>query len=210
VARREAGCHEITVTRLAVNRHETAQCRRRPAARPVRRAALLMASILAVGGALTACGTDPQTTGAATDSPAASAGLLAYSSCMRSHGVPNFPDPASSGGIPKLTQQQLGVSQAQFAAAQSACQHLLPPGQSLSGQPQQTISAQQQADYLKAAACMRSHGLTNFPEPTFAGGRVEFPMLEHLVDLNSPQFSRAYKICRKLIPPGLPYSGSGG
>jgi len=191
--------------------------RRRPR---LRGAAVMTAGILAVGVGVVACGSDPSTPGRATGSPASAAspsadgstqatGLLAYSSCVRSHGVPNFPDPDSSGGIPKETGQQLGVSLPQLQAAQSACQHLIPPGESLSGQPIQTITAQQQQYYLKAAACMRSHGITNFPEPVFQGGQVEFPMLQHLVDLNSPQFTQAYHACRKLIPPGLPDSGSG-
>jgi hypothetical protein len=189
-----------------------------PKRRPrLRGAALMMAGILAAGVAVAACGGDPSTPGGATGSPATAAspsadgstGLLAYSSCMRSHGVPNFPDPASGGGIPKETGPQLGVSLSQLQAAQSACQHLIPPGESLSGQPIQTITAQQQQYYLKGAACMRSHGITNFPEPVFQNGQVEFPMLSHLVDLNSPQFTQAYHICRKLIPPGLPDSGSG-
>jgi hypothetical protein len=179
--------------------------------------ALITAGILAAGVAVAACGGGPSTPGAGTGpaataaSPSAdgSTGLLAYSSCMRSHGVPNFPDPASSGGIPKETGPQLGVSDSQLQAAQNACLHLIPPGQSLSGQPIQTITAQQQQYYLKAAACMRSHGITNFPEPVFQNGQVEFPLLSHLVDLNSPQFAQAYHVCDKLIPPGLPDSGSG-
>jgi len=28
-------------------------------------------------------------------------GLVAYSACMRSNGVPNWPDPTRSGGLPK-------------------------------------------------------------------------------------------------------------
>lgn len=129
---------------------------------------------------------------------------------MRAHGVPNFPDPSSDGGIPKETGQQLGVSLSQLQAAASACQHLIPAGESLGGQHIQTITTQDQQYYLKAVACMHAHGITNFPEPVFQDGQVEFPMLQHLVDLNSPQFMRAYQICRKLIPPGLPDSGSGG
>jgi hypothetical protein len=183
-----------------------------------RRAVLMTAGFIAVGAAVAACGSGSSTPGAATGSTSTSppaggstqsTGLLAYSSCMRSHGVPNFPDPTSSGGIPKETQQQLGVSQSQLDAANGACLHLIPAGESLGGTVTTPITAQQQQDYLKAAACMRSHGITNFPEPSFRGGQVEFPELQHLVDVNSPQFARAYSICRKLIPPGLPDSGSG-
>jgi hypothetical protein len=188
--------------------------RRRPR---LRRPALITAGILAAGIAVAACSGGSSTPGGATGSPATAAGasaggttgLLAYSSCMRSHGVPTFPDPTSSGGIPKETGQQLGVSLSQLQAAGDACQHLIPPGESLSGQQIQTITAQQQQYYLKAAACMRSHGISNFPEPVFQNGQVEFPMLQHLVDLNSPQFTQAYHVCQKLIPPGLPDSGSG-
>lgn len=130
---------------------------------------------------------------------------------MRSHGMVKFPDPNSSGGIPKEAPQQLGVSTSQLQEAQHACLHLLPAGQSLSGQASQTVTAQDQQDYLKAAACMRSHGIANFPEPSFSNGQVEFPKLAHLVDLNSPLVARAYHVCQKLIPAGLPYSsGSGG
>jgi len=80
----------------------------------------------------------------------------------------------------------------------------------LSGNANQTISVEQQQYYLKAAACMRSHGVTNFPEPSFFGGSVEFQGLGHLPGVHSPLFTHAFHICQKLIPPGLPYrSGSG-
>ncbi len=176
----------------------------------------MTAGILVVGVAVAACGGGSSSPGAA-DGPTAdggtqATGLLAYATCMRSHGVPNFPDPTSSGGIPKqgVISAERAVSNSQAQAAQNACRHLLPTGQSLSGTPGHTITPQQQQYYLKAAACMRSHGITNFPEPAFQQGQVEFPMLEHLVDINSPQFIRAFKTCQKLIPSGLPYSGSQG
>lgn len=130
---------------------------------------------------------------------------------MRAHGVPNFPDPAGSGGIPKETPQQLGVSLSQFQAAQTDCKRLLPAGGSLSGTNNQTITLAQQQYYLKAAACMHSHGITDFPEPSFFADSVEFQGVGHLPGGGSPSFRHAFDICRKLIPPGLPYgSGSGG
>lgn len=180
--------------------------------------ALLTAGILAFGVLVTACGsqsapggaTDSTSTGSSAGGNAPGKSLLAYSTCMRSHGVPNFPDPSSTGGIPKEELRQLGISQSQLNTANRACQHLIPAGESLSGQTPRTIPAQDQRDYLKAAACMRSHGITSFPEPAFQNGQVEFPRLEHLVDINSPQFRAAVKICQKDIPPGLPDSGSQG
>jgi hypothetical protein len=189
--------------------------RRRPR---LRRAALMTAGALAVGIAVAACGGSPSTpgvaTGSTTNTTAASpsargstqaTGLLAYSSCMRSHGVPNFPDPDSSGGIPKPAAAGAlqEVSNSQSQAATNDCRHLLPAGKSLGGQPSQTVTAQDQHYYLHAAACMRSHGFTNFPDPVFSGGSVNFPVPAS-IDANSPQFAQAVHACQKLIPAGLP------
>ncbi|HEY2592976.1 MAG TPA: hypothetical protein VGK33_03655 [Chloroflexota bacterium] len=100
---------------------------------------------------------------------------LAYSRCMRSHGVPNFPDPTSSGAIPKVSLAQLGVSSSEFQAAEKACRSLLPTGESLQQQadclmmgncPAAEVRQMLAAD-LKYARCMRSHGLSNWPDPTF-------------------------------------------
>ena len=37
------------------------------------------------------------------------------------------------------------------------------------------ISPQEQSEYLRAVACIRSHGVPNFPDPTFSGGGVHLP-----------------------------------
>ena len=50
-------------------------------------------------------------------------------------------------------------------AASNACRHLLPNGGVSKGN---TISSADQADYLKAAGCMRTHGIPNFPDPTLS------------------------------------------
>jgi hypothetical protein len=125
---------------------------------------------------------------------------------VRSHGVPDFPDPDSSGQIPKeaVVRALGGVSDSRARAATNACANLNPAGQ---GNP--TLTAQEQQDYLKAAACMRSHGITNFPDPTFPGGRVNLS-IPSSIDTKSRQFTQAAQTCTKLIPAGLPYSRPGG
>jgi hypothetical protein len=187
------------------------------------RGTLLAAGALAAGIALAACGggrSAPGVAAASTTTATAShstgggtqaTGLLAYSSCVRSHGVPNFPDPSGSGGIPKqaVVNAFREVSNSQAEAAQNDCKDLLPPGGSLSGQASQPVTAQDQQDYLKAAACMRSHGIANFPDPTFSGGSVDLN-IPSSIDTNSKQFNQAREICQKLIPRGLPDSGSEG
>ena len=80
---------------------------------------------------------------------------LAFSECMRSHGLPDYPDPNSQGGILISNGSETGTPQ-QFASASKACDHLLPNGgQETPAQTREDVSAD-----LKIAACMRSHGIT--------------------------------------------------
>jgi hypothetical protein len=73
---------------------------------------------------------------------------------------------------------------------------------------QVTISAADQADYLKAAACMRSHGVPNFPDPTFENGSITFNRPTSPIDTSSSEYKSALAACQKLVPAGLPYSSS--
>jgi hypothetical protein len=61
---------------------------------------------------------------------------LKFSQCMRSHGVPKFPDPQFSpnGGTEMKIGQDVNPNSPQFKAAQKACQKLVPGGP-LSGAP---------------------------------------------------------------------------
>jgi hypothetical protein len=132
---------------------------------------------------------------------AAKAGTVEkFVACMRSHGVANFPDPVIGPDQVSLQITPAVASSPHFKSAQAACQHLLPgkPG------PIQ-ISTQQQADYLKAAACMRSHNIVGFPDPVFSSRSVNFPIPAGM-NTNSARFDAARAICEKLIPQGLPYS----
>ena len=122
-------------------------------------------------------------------------GLAAFARCMRSHGVPTFPDPDSTGGIPKpQVVAAAAANRIRFNAAQAACRTLLPNG-SL-GPPQ---TPQQQAvrlaDALSFARCMRGHGVASFPDPT-AQGQLTVEMVEaHGIDVHSPAVLRAVQQC---------------
>ena len=136
---------------------------------------------------------------------------LAYSRCMRSHGVRNFPDPNSSGAIPKISWQQLGVSSTVFLSAQNHCRYLLPNGGS---GPSQTQVRQIMSGLLKFAQCMRSHGVSNWPDPVIdAGGNPEF-YLAGKINQNSPQIKSKINECVHWIPsfaisPGNPVACPG-
>ncbi len=183
---------------------------RRPWPRRARVAAVI--TIMAAAAALlaAACGGSPSSTGpggspnagGSANSPSA----VAFARCVRSHGVPDFPDPDSSGQIPKeaAVRALRRVGESRAKAATYACANLNPAGQA-----SPTLTAQEQQDYLKAAACMRSHGITNFPDPTFPGGHVSLSIPSG-IDTNSRQFTRAAQTCTKLIPAGLPGTRPGG
>jgi hypothetical protein len=89
----------------------------------------------------------------------------------------------------------------------------LPPGTPTQNtQPQNTqnppLTPADRLDYLKAAACMRAHGIPDFPDPTFENNTVTFNTPPN-IDPNSSQANSAKAICVKLIPRGLPYNNGG-
>jgi hypothetical protein len=111
-----------------------------------------------------------------------------------------------------VTYSQLGSTPPITAPASSTDvpPGTLPPGTlpQNGGQPSgQAITPADQADYLKAATCMRTHGVPDFPDPTFQNDNVTFNIPPN-IDPNSSQAKSAEAICVKLIPPGLPYSNS--
>jgi hypothetical protein len=117
---------------------------------------------------------------------------------MRSHGVPNYPDPTGSGLV-KESLQQLGVGSSRFQTAQGACQHLLPN----SGRQE----TPQQVQYVRAlslhfAQCVRSHGVPGFPDPG-SDGRIPDPATVG-INQGSPKFEAANQACRKYRPPYMP------
>jgi len=152
------------------------------------------------------------TQSSSSNPPAASAQerALAFSRCMRSHGVLNFPDPASDGTIPKVALQQLEVSGSQLQAAQSGCRSLLPNG----GQPTQAALQQSWRDDRTFARCMRSHGAPNWPDPTrypLHPERPTFDLRAVGIDPNAPQISAKIHDCQPLLHGNNPqHLGEGG
>ena len=54
--------------------------------------------------------------------------LVKFSQCMRSHGVPDFPDPGLASHSPSASSPAINPDSPQFQAAYRACQHVLPAG----------------------------------------------------------------------------------
>jgi hypothetical protein len=146
--------------------------------------AVAAVSLLAAG-----CGGGSSPTAATTQNGLVA--LVAYSHCMRSHGVPNFPDPTSSEGIPK---NKIPVGSPQLLPASSACKHLM-PASGLGPQETAQQTRTRLADALSFARCMRSHGVTSFPDPS-ARGELSIEMVQAQgIDVHSPAVLQAVQVC---------------
>jgi hypothetical protein len=132
---------------------------------------------------------------------------------MRSHGVPNYPDPGSDGAVPKGSAQQFGVSGSQFQTAENDCQRLLPTGGSFDQQARQCIGTGDCPPALvqqiltaqrKFAQCMRSHGVPNWPDPTIgSNGGPYFNLVPVGIthsQTHSPPMLNTINECMRLDP----------
>lgn len=149
--------------------------------------------VLAAAG----CGGSAKTSSTTTTTGTATSRAVAFARCMRSHGLPGWPDPNSKGVFDKtkLSAQHLGASASEIQGAQQACRHLLP-----------TASAAQQragvAQALRFSECVRTHGVPSFPEPD-STGRIPDPATVG-VDQGSRAFEAANQACAKYRPPYMP------
>jgi hypothetical protein len=142
-----------------------------------------------------------------------SASAVAYSAFIRNHGVPNYPDPGSDGNPPKGDAQAFGVNASQLQAAQRACQDLYPVSSLAQCQGTGICSAAARQALLSRmrdfATCMRSHGISNWPDPTvdsqghpgFRGPAADIPP-------GSPTDHAANDQCHHLLPPGVGVLGA--
>ncbi len=185
---------------------------------------LTAAALLSVALALAGCGgssgsgvahlastrssgsTSSESGGSSPEGPASlQQAAVAYARCMRSNGVPNFPDPNASGGFLVHASRGL-ISSPLFKAAQAKCHNLLPEGGPGSGPPP---SPQTLARFLNIARCMRQHGVSDFPDPRttappkpLGSGIAELSDIEGVIllfprtiDQQSPTFTRAAAAC---------------
>jgi len=127
---------------------------------------------------------------------------LKLSECMRANGVPNFPDPNGQGVI-----QGSGIdpNSSQFQKAQQTCAKKVGGGLGTRS-PAQIAAAEAAA--LAFSKCMRSHGVSDFPDPKFSsGGGISIRITAHAgaggnngLDPSSPIFQKAQQTCSSLLP----------
>lgn len=185
----------------------------------ISRLPLLAMPLLAASLLITACssgssspsvasaGTPGPGNGGTQSSPSSQSGLaagIAYAKCMRSHGEPSFPDPApgpnGKGYGWLLSPSQANPDSPQYQAATKACGQ--PPN--LGGAPPPALTSAQEHQYLKWAACIRSHGVPSFKDPTFAGG---YPRFSIPMGTGGAGYAAAQAACKSYLN-GIP--GGGG
>lgn len=116
--------------------------------------------------------------------------LVEFARCARANGVPDFPDPSSRGAFVGVAPGSPELQQ-----ADEKCGKYL---------PHPTLSPAQKQQQLKQvvgfSACMRSHGVPNFPDPeTTSGGDWTLSIQRSAgLDPSSPIFDRADHTCNKL------------
>jgi hypothetical protein len=128
----------------------------------------------------------------------ASSSTVAFSGCMRSHGVPTFPDLKDNRMQIQASGQAISVNGVSinapaFRSALQTCEKYRPHIEST---PAQTARYEQEA--LNFARCMRGHGIKNFPDPPPSTGTGT----NHVVNLThsglnfySPAFQAAANAC---------------
>jgi hypothetical protein len=222
---------QLRATSMSRRNRRDARCACRGQVRAHARSARLLSAAALLGAALavTGCAGSSSSTGVAhlssTKNPASTARSegsgsspestaspqqtgLAFAKCMRSNGLPNFPDPTAGGGFFIHAGAGIDPSSPAFKAAQAKCHELLPAG----GPPSTTHpSTQTLARFTNIARCMREHGVYDFPDPrtsvpanpfgsTAGGGVISdiegvifvFP---GTIDEQSPAFTRAAGAC---------------
>ena len=161
-----------------------------------RRATVSVIGLIAACALAAGCGSNSD--GSASNSGFA-AESLAYSKCIRAHGIAGFPDPGASipgphdmiGGI--AIPPTINTESPAFQTAQNACRGQLSAVFSRQGRPQ--ITAATKASLIAHAQCMRTHGVPAYLDPTFppSGGiAVTDPPG---VDLQSPAYEHASAQC---------------
>jgi hypothetical protein len=173
---------------------------------------------IAAALAVAACGGShkPKTStqanaGQALSSSALHSDALRFAQCMRANGVPNFPDPSSSGGGIAISSSQsagggrtltvngVPVDAPAFQTAQQKCQKNLPQGPTVSTSQLDKL----RAGALAMAKCMRAHGVTNFPDPVVSAGPGGHGVRVQIggpgVSPTSPAFQAAQQTCGHLM-----------
>jgi len=139
---------------------------------------------------------DASPTAGASSASGTKPSALAYSQCMRSHGIKDFPDPDADGDIALEAGpgSDLDPQNQTFKSADAACKPLLPNrGKAPAGLKKAST---------KYSQCMRDHGVKDFPDP-HADGTLQIQAGPNSdLSPDNPTFKAANEACQHYMPGG--------
>jgi hypothetical protein len=159
---------------------------------------LIFAAAGAVAVLVAGCGGSGSTpTGSGTAPGNIGKRAVAFGLCMRSHGVPGYPDPkvtsAANHVQVSISPGSADPNSPAFKSADHACHNLLPNG----GRP--ANGPQNQAQNLTFADCVRSHGVPSLPDADRDGAFT----LPSTINPQAPAFQHAVQACSNKEPSSL-------
>lgn len=165
--------------------------------RPLAALALALIAPLAAG-----CGGD----GTAASTTAATDGVrdraVAFATCMREHGVADFPDPGASGELTidgVLNGSSIDPGSRTWTRAADACRDLEPPG--FTGGDE--VTDEERDRRLAFAECMRDNGVRDFPDPVDGEPLVDTNRIpSSATESGKSALNAAMQACRDLGPAG--------
>jgi hypothetical protein len=125
--------------------------------------------------------------------------LVAYSHCMRAHGVPSFPDPDRQGNLVISPAADINPGSPQYKRAASAGRKLAPGGSGAGMTPAEHAKAL--AAMTRYAKCMRRHGVPMANPFSGPNGGVGIAV-PRSVDPQSALYLQADAACKHLLPNG--------
>jgi|HubBroStandDraft_1064217.scaffolds.fasta_scaffold238667_2 hypothetical protein len=119
--------------------------------------------------------------------------LVEWAACMRSHGDPNQTDPTVDNhygiNITIPLSAPAALSDEVHGGTAPCNQYLAAASNALKAEHPAPPAPSNDATGVRYAACMRANGVPNYPDPT--GNRTNL----RGIDMNSPFFIRANKLC---------------
>lgn len=151
-------------------------------------------SVASIATTTTSGGNESSTTGTGRD---ATGFLVEWAACMRSHGDPDQTDPSidSHWGIDIIIPLSApeSLSNEVHGGTAPCNQYLAEASSALRAAHPAPPAPSSDATGVRYAACMRANGVPDYPDPT--GNRTNL----RGIDMNSPLFIRANKLCGKKI-----------
>jgi hypothetical protein len=161
------------------------------------RAIVVAVVALSVGLLVAGCGAGGAPSAPGSSPATFTAAAFKYARCMRGDGVTGFPDPSMTDHNGQqvaylATPDSLTASPA-FKRANKLCQRILTP--TLDTTPNLAAKTTRAQHIAAFARCMRSHGVSAFPDPN-SQGELSPQMIQSAgVDLHAPDVVDAARAC---------------